>query len=428
MTETTTLEATREVAVLEPERVQQIVVLAGLGWGARRIAADLGLARNTVRDYVRGKRVPGVQTRLKGRKLSVDEVAKAQALFREAAEGNAVVVADLLKSKDPVSVRTVQRAVAPVRQTERAAAVATVRFETPPGEQMQIDFGERWVTIGGESSVVYFFVATLGYSRRIYVRASLSQRQDEWRLGIEGALQHFGGRPEQLLLDNARALVLHHTESEVKVNPVFAAFCLDRGLAVQACQPYRPRTKGKVENGVKYVKRNAIAGRHFADLQAIQTHLEAWMLKADHRIHGTTHRRPIDLFVEHEAQALRPLHSASLPVVGQRLRRKVANDCYVDLDTNRYSVPSRLAREMMEVQQTDSEVIIWHRGVEVARHRRGQQRHQRISNPEHFKGLLRLAKEPELTVVTDQVAEPASSLTSYGRSLQDYADVVEASR
>lgn len=429
MIEPIKLEATREVAVLEPDRVQQIQVLAEMGWGARRIAAELDLARNTVRAYVRGARTTGVQVRPNGRKLSPAEAEQARALFRDTAEGNAVVVADLLEKEGlSVSVRTVQRVVEPLRRAERAAEVATVRFETPPGQQLQIDFGERRVMLGGEVSTVYFFVATLGYSRRTFVRAGLSQRQDEWKLGIEGALVHFGGRPEQVVVDNARALVLRHTDSEVRVNPAFEAYCVDRGLAVHACKPYRARTKGKVESGVKYVKRNAIAGRQFADLEQLQAHLQAWMVRADSRCHGTTHRRPIDLFVEHEAQALRPLHAQSLAVASQRLRRRVANDCFVEVDTIRYSVPSRLAREMVEVQQTDAEVIAWHHGVEVARHRRGRARHERVSNPEHFKGLMRAPSGAGAANEAPLEGRPPSSLNVLGRDLGYYSDVIEATR
>ena len=74
--------------------------------------------------------------------------------------------------------RTLQRALAPHRQARRAAELATVRFETPPGYQLQIDFGEKWIEIGGARTKVYVFVAVLGYSRRIFVRASLSQPRD----------------------------------------------------------------------------------------------------------------------------------------------------------------------------------------------------------------------------------------------------------
>jgi transposase len=80
-----------------------------------------------------------------------------------------------------VSLRTVERAVAPSRRELRAEARATVRFETPPDRQLQVDFGERRVVIGGEPVRVYLFVATPGHSRRIHVRAFRHERQTCWR-------------------------------------------------------------------------------------------------------------------------------------------------------------------------------------------------------------------------------------------------------
>src|SRR5215204_3710168 len=120
--------------------------------------------------------------------------------------GNADVVRQELAAElgIAVSLRTVERAVEPLRRELAAEALATVRFETPPGRQLQIDFGERGVRIGEEVVRVYLFVATLGYSRRVYVRAFRHERQSAWFEGLEGAFHHFGGLPAEVLLDNAR--------------------------------------------------------------------------------------------------------------------------------------------------------------------------------------------------------------------------------
>lgn len=413
-----------EVHMVEESVVDGIKALCQMGYGTRRIARELGLARNTVKRYLGGAEA-GVQKRTAARRLSSTERAAVEELFRTTAAGNAVVVHELLEEAAAgVSLRTVQRAVAPLRAEARRAAVVTPRFETAPGHQVQIDFGERFVLIGGAAVRVYFFVATLSYSRRIYVRAGLSQRQDEWKLGLEGALQHFGGRPEVVVVDNARALVLSHAGGEVAVHPSFHAYCTDRGLAVYACRPYRARTKGKVESGVKYVKRNAIAGRAFDDLVALQRHLDSWMDKADRRLHGTTQRAPRELFDEAEAKALRPLHAPTLDVAVQRLKRKVANDCYVDVDTIRYSVPHRFARQVVEVRQTADEIIVWHDGDEIARHRKGRRPAERVTDPAHFKGLLFPVREPVAPRDEGRLTAYGASLPPYSASLATYAAIV----
>ena len=121
-----------------------------------------------------------------------------------------------------------------------------------PGQQLQIDFGERRVAIGAWMEKVFFFVATLGYSRRLHVRAFRHERQEHWFVGMESTFQAIGGVPEEVLLDNARALIQHHdpVSREVVVNPKLHAFARHWGFKVKACAPYRARTKGKDERGV----------------------------------------------------------------------------------------------------------------------------------------------------------------------------------
>ena len=226
--------------------------------------------------------------------------------------GNADVVRqDLAREKGlAVSLRTVERAVRGLRQALRAEARATLRFETPPGHQLQVDFGETRAPIGGERVRLYLFVATLGYSRRIFVRAFRHERQSAWLEGMEAAFSHFGGAPQEVLLDNARALVDRHdaVTREVTFNERLIAFARYWGFRPRACAPYRARTKGKDERGVGYVKSNAIAGHLFISWSALEAHLDWWMREvADQRIHGATAEAPIERFARDEAAALRPL-------------------------------------------------------------------------------------------------------------------------
>jgi len=339
-------------------------------------------------------------------------------LFQGTAEGNAVVVQRLLAEGGcQAGVRTVQRAVAPIRQRQRAAELATVRVETAPGAQMQIDFGEKRVRIGDAEVPVFLLVAVLSYSRRVFVKAFLHERQDDWREGIAAAFTHFGGVVQTVLGDNARALVLgrDRTTGTVTFHPTYLAFCRDWEVQPRACAPYRARSKGKVESGVKYVKRNALAGRAFASFAALEAHLAAWILEADGRVHGTTHERPIDRFTRDEASALRPLPARPLPRREQRVRRRVAADAFVDVETVRYSVPHALIREHVDVAVDVDHVRIFHGTALVATHPRCREPYHRILDPAHVAGLWRVAP----------LASTASTLVSLGRSLGDYAAVVE---
>ena len=191
-----------------PEAVAAMRRLYALGWGARRIASELGYRRNTVKRHLgQGRWRP---YRLPNRRRTLGELDEWLAASFRQHRGNADVVRQALPQVHGlhVSLRTVERAVRPWRQALAAEARATVRFETRPGRQLQIDFGTTTVRIGGEPVVVRLFVATLGYSRRAFVAAFDHERQSAWLDGLEGAFHHFGGVPEEVLMDNARARVV----------------------------------------------------------------------------------------------------------------------------------------------------------------------------------------------------------------------------
>ena len=185
-----------EVPMIEGDVVKAMSVLRAQGRGFKHIARVLGIARNTVRHYLRDGAVPETQVRPAARVLDDEAQARAVALFESTAEGNAVVVQQLLRDEGhEASARTVQRAVEGTRQIQRAEQLATVRFETPPGRQMQIDFGQKLVQIAGQMVKVFFLTAVLGYSRRLFVKAFLAERHDDWREGVVGAFERFGGVP-----------------------------------------------------------------------------------------------------------------------------------------------------------------------------------------------------------------------------------------
>ena len=406
-----------EVPVLEGEVVTAIRTLTERGVGKKAIARQLGISINTVRRYVRHPIVSGHQVRLGGRRLTETWRDEARTLYVGAADGNAVVVQRMLQERGlMVSTRTIERAVADLRRATRVAQLATVRMETPPGDQLQIDFGQQRLQIGEAWVRVFVLVAVLSYSRRLFVKAFLSERQDDWREGIAAAFRHFGGVPRTLLGDNARALVSgrERATGTVVFHPGYLAFCRDWDVQPRACAPYRARTKGKTEAGVKFVKRNGLAARTFVSFAALETHLTAWMAVADQRVHGTTHEAPAVRFERAERTALRPLPIRALPCREQRLRRRVASDAFVDVETIRYSVPHRLVRDHVEVVLAEQTVRILHGTTVVATHRRAHEPFAQVVDPAHFAGLWRAAVAPD----------PASPLAPLGRTLADYEAIV----
>lgn len=377
--------------MLAPEEVQKMLGLRSLGWGSKRISKELGCSRNTVREYLRQGGWRPMDGAGRAGVLEPHGEWLAERLRRH--RGNADVVRQDLERElgIVVSLRTVQRAVEPLRRELRAEALATVRYETAPGQQLQIDFGSTAVTVGGEAQHVHLFVATLGYSRRCYVAVFLHERQSAWLQGLEGAFRHFGGLPHELLLDNAKSLVDSHDRQtrEVKFNDRFLAFCRYWGVTPRACAPYRARTKGKDERGVGYVKRNAIAGHRFDSLEALHAHLQRWMREvADMRLHGTTGEPPIVRFERDEKARLKLLPTKGPFLQVRELTRRVHNDACIELDTNRYSVPWRLIGESVTVVVAERCVRVLHAGQEVACHAQSPLRRTTVIERAHLVGIV----------------------------------------
>jgi hypothetical protein len=310
-----------------------------------------------------------------------------------------------------------------LRRELAAEALATVRFETPPGRQLQIDFGQRRIVIEGERDKVFLFVATLGYSRRIYAAAFRHERQSAWLEGIEGAFRHFGGLPGELLLDNARALVKHHdaVTREVEFTDRLHGFARYWDVRPVACAPYRARTKGKDERGVGYVKHNAIAGRSFASWGALEAHLAWWMREvADTRVHGTTGEAPMVRFAREEAAALRPLNGRPPFRQLRELTRRVQNDACVDIDTNHYSVPWKLIGAEVTVQVGGGQIRIHHAGSEVACHDARLGRRERAVDRAHLHGIVPCRPDPANDAAAAPTMPPGIELL---RSLAEYEQV-----
>jgi transposase len=405
---TSRLDGSRRELMQTPDEVAAMLRLKLLGWGIRRIAREFGCSHMTVRRYVSAGGWVAYQGHGRPRTLAGHEAWLAQCFRRHG--GNADVVRQELDREKGIklSLRTVEREVAPMRRELAAEARATIRFETPPGRQLQIDFGERRVSIGGASVKVFLFVATLGYSRRLHVRAFTNERQESWFAGLESAFYHFGGVTEEVLFDNDRGLVLHHDREtrEVELNERFRAFAKHWSFRPRACAPYRARTKGKDERGVGYVKKNAIAGRDFASWAALEAHLEAWTRDiADQRVHGTTGAVPIERFLRDETHRLRPIDGIPPFATARELVRKVQADCAIEVDGNAYSVPWRLIGERVRVVITGDHLRINHAGIEVAVHERRLGRFERVIDPAHFAGVAGFGGK--VTVPSPANEEPA---------------------
>lgn len=379
-----------EVMMLQEDVVHAILARLARGEGVKRIARELGVDRKTVKRWKRLGQWQPRQGRPRPRPLDpyVDFLERRGP---EVGWNGMVLYREVRGLGFPGGYLQVQRFLQPLRAERRWAAEATVRFETGPGEQAQVDFGQCVVWIGERPQTIHLFVFTLGFSRRLWVQAYPHERLDVLLAGHEGAFRHFGGVPLECLYDNPRTLVLGRREGRVLWHPVVEDFARYYGVTPRACRPYRARTKGKVESGVKYVKRNALAGRRFPSWEALNAWLLEWSATvADVRIHGTTHERPLDRFAR---ETLTPLGTRP-PYRYERLRtRRVPSDALVAIGAARYSVPVQYVGTTVTVHETATHYALFAGDACIARHGRAA-RHAVVMDPAHYAGLLRPGAVP----------------------------------
>lgn len=286
----------------------------------------------------------------------------------------------------PGSYATVRRFVQPLR--EEANREATVRFETAPGHQGQVDWGQCWSAIAGRSTKVRLFVMTLGYSRRLFAQGMQDEKLITFVRCHEEAFEHFEGIPHELLYDNNKSVVLARDFEgrQIRWNPTFWDFSAYWGFQPRVCRPYRAQTKGKVESGVKYVKR-FLRGKTFDSLEQLNEALMSWITTvADERIHGTTHRKPTEMFLE-EKDLLQSHRGRPPYPIQERALRHVAKDCLVSFETNRYSVPFRFVGQPVEVQGEGDRVMIYHDGNLIVTHPRCEGRYRCQTDRAHYAGI-----------------------------------------
>jgi transposase len=287
------------------------------------------------------------------------------------------------------SYETVKRFVRPLHAEEAVADLTQRRFETPPGGQSQIDWGQARVYFRAQPVELHIFVLTLGFSRRGFYRACADERLAQFLDAHEAAFAHFGGHTREHLYDRPRTVCAPgRDDGKVVWNATFKAFADYWGFEPRLCRPYRAQTKGKVESGVKYFRRNFLPGRTFVDQDDFQDQLGEWTSTvADVRVHGTTHERPRDRFAR-ERDLLIPLAARpSFQLEGPR-SRIVADDYLVSVDTNRYSVPFQLIGRVVEVVRRDDEVRVLHRGAVVATHRVLTGKYEVRIDPAHGPGAV----------------------------------------
>jgi transposase len=281
----------------------------------------------------------------------------------------------------------VKNFVQPYRTAQKAQA--TVRYETAPGEQAQVDWGHfGLLEHHGRQHRLYAFVMTLGWSRAMYIEFTVSTDAAWWLRCHIHAFEYFGGVPKVVLHDNLKTAVLgRDAEGAIHFNARYLDFAGYYGFSPKACQPYRAQTKGKVESGVRYVRSNFWPGLSFVDLADLNRQAREWLdLTANVRIHGTTGEVPcVRLPLEHLQSTLgKTVYDTSLVSF-----RRTTKDCFVSYAGNYYSVPAAYVHATLKLKETASaQLLILNAQDElIAEHTLATSQRQRIAVPAHYANI-----------------------------------------
>jgi transposase len=265
---------------------------------------------------------------------------------------------------------------------------AFLKLDFAPGECAQVDWGS-WgsIGVGNTRRRLSLFVMVLCYSRRMYLEFTVSQTTEFFLACHEHAFAAFGGVPARLMVDNLKSAVLQRLAGSAPVfNPKYLDFSRHWGFQISPCNPRAGNEKGRVENGVGYVKKNFLAGLELADFAALAPAAQLWVdTVADVRMHAATHQRPIDRF-EDERHKLGRLNPAGFDL-GTISTVRATPTCRVPLESNHYSVPPHFAGQRLTLKAYPDRVCVYRNEQLVASHVRSMDRHRDIEDPEHVRVL-----------------------------------------
>jgi len=388
--------------MLRGDNILEIHELHAQGMSIRAIARRTGLSRNTVVKALQRREIWHYKPRQpKPSKLDPFKpyivqqmslgVTNCVRLFgeirRQGYDGGCTIVRDFVRQHRPP------------RQPP-----ATVRFETKPGEQAQVDFGTFIYESEGRRQRYFAFLMVLSYSRMMYVE--FVERQDLSTL-IRCHIHAFEalGIPETVLYDNLKPVVLGRNESgKPTLNSRFAEFALTLGFRPRICRPYRAQTKGRVERTVGYLRQSFWPGRTFASLADLNDQVRLWCREvANCRKHATTDKRPCDLWTEEPLQQMPP-RAVMAPFLTEE--RRVGRDGYVQFGGSRYGVPWRYSGQLVEVREMADRLEILANGRMIAVHPRALCPKSTLTLPGQWDGLLATSQRPSEDKLAFQIASP----------------------
>jgi len=275
-----------------------------------------------------------------------------------------------------------------VRKVRPKRVAPFLKLSFAPGECAQVDWGSFGsVPAGSTKRKLSFFIMVFCYSRMMYVEFTLSQTMEHFLTCHQNAF-HLLGVPHKIMVDNLKSAVLKRVlGQDPMLNPKYLDFADHYGFTIKPCAVGKGNEKGRVENGVGYVKKNFLAGLEITDFSILNPAVRNWLDSiANVRIHGETKRKPTEMFPEERASLIPlppfPYDTASISQVRACKQFRIA------LDGNRYSVPAEYAGQSLTLKTYPDRLCIYHQEKLIARHVRSYDRNRDFEDPDHPKELI----------------------------------------
>lgn len=356
------------------------------GYSIRQIARTLGIHRKTVKNHLKQDSFPQYQKR--ERKMSV--LAPYEQIIKDYLSEDdyqATWILDRLKKINYTgSYETLKRYVRTIK--EQKTRLAYIRFETEPGLQAQVDWGDFQVLEpDGKTSTIFAFVMVLGYSRSLYVEFVKCCTLDVFMDGHIRAFRYFQGVPAEVLYDNMKNVVAGRDKNgKPMFNIEFLHFAHHYGFHPTVAPPYSPWVKGKVERPMDYIRERFWRGYAFSSAEKANEDIMVWLNEtANRRIHGT-HHEAVHLRWEREIPCLRKLPPVDYDT-SLRVFRKVYKDCELSYNGNRYRVPYHVVGKKVMLKIKGDLIRIYHDQELLASYREPKSNNNLISDPQIYEQL-----------------------------------------
>ena len=398
--------------------VFEIHRLKNLGWSDRRIARELRIGRTTVKKYMENPEPGFAEKRPRFSKLDPYRDLMEQLLEQDPRVNAPVVLQRLQQNGFDGKITIVRNYLQEIRGQVKYRE-PFIRFESPPGKQMQIDWGHFGsLSYGDDKRKLYALAVIESYSRMSYVEFTHSQKQEALHQCLLNAFKFFGGTPEEIVVDNMVTAVIEREGSLIRFNEAFLDFLRPFKIVPVACNVRSPQEKGKIENIIKYLRHNFWPLRSFMDLKDVQAQAIKWLdTVANVRIHQTTGQRPKDRFSQVALRAL----PEPLPDCRETSRCLVHKDFAVRFDGNAYTTSPWCIGKKLTLKADKTTVTIYHQHKPVAAHSRSWKRKERIEIPYHREQVKKLKKK----LWQDKQIAAFSSL---GQQARDYLEALALSK